>query len=675
MITKKRTLLTCLTLLLVFSSCEKDFEESTEIKSDVPISIDDLEVKTLSEEESRQKLDSLNLPFSSLNSKVNIAGRVSNSEGTILYDQVTQVIDQNGLQNITYKVIHPLTTSFRFYNLVISSDGTSTTAKLKEYIMTPNFHNRLVSNLSTMNDFEGVVNTSTVYTNNPCPEKDVNVVVANNNSSGGGIEWVEGFPSGGTTNYWNNFFSGTYLGTGVSYAGQNGGGGGNNPSYTDGSDFFSSINNFLNSVGSAISSGVSSAWSWIKSWFVGGCNCPNGARIANRGMNNSLVLILNPDDPNLDTTTFNDLPCPELGNTNYAVLMASDQNNNLASVSLATHTWWNETATTIQKNALLNFLFIKGYTAKNFQFIDNLVQLTQTHNVNIDTVIKFVLTLNAQQYSWFTNQNDFNQHDFSAVNQIAIFVSNNTVNNTISNENLSFVNELMDYSILEGNTSDSQEEINNILDLIDDGKINGEEVAVGPDTPITDMTDYLSCFNTSQGASITIYADQPKTGSHNLLGPDRVGHAFISIQQGSIIATLGFYPESSVGSIVPNGLTLDPTDFLPTPGVFGNDQGHTCDVSLTVPINSGGLTNLINGLISVAVSNPVYNLGSSNCTDIALLLFESTTSIDIPNCNSPRPYWNGQTPGTLGEVIRTMPTPAGETKNTNGGNAPNNNCN
>jgi hypothetical protein len=255
------------------------------------------------------------------------------------------------------------------------------------------------------------------------------------------------------------------------------------------------------------------------------------------------------------------------------------------------------------------------------------------------------------------------------------YLNQNTTNNVVDTEALQFVKELMDYSILEGNTSDSQEEINNILDLIDDGKVNGNEVVVGPDTPITDMADYLSCFDTSQSATITIYADQPKSGSHNLLGPDRVGHAFISIQQGSNMATLGFYPESSVGSIVPNSLTLDPTDFLPTPGVFGNDQGHTYDVSLTVPINSGGLTNLINGLISVAASNPVYNLGSSNCTDIALLLFESTTSIDIPNCNSPRPYWNGQTPGTLGEVIRTMPTPAGGTKNTNEGNAPNNNCN
>ena len=309
-----------------------------------------------------------------------------------------------------------------------------------------------------MDDFEGVVNTRTVYTNNPCPEKDINVVVANNENGTSSTDWVNGFPNGSNTNFWGIFFSGSYVGTGVS----NGSGSGNDvPVLTQGEGFFNHLNAFLISVGSAlvelgetIEDEVTNLWSWIRRIFRRGCDCPS--RVSLRQVDNSLVLILNPEDPNLDTTTFDDLPCPELGNTNFAILIASDQNNNLSSVSLATHTWWNETATTIQKNALLNFLFIKGYTAKNFQFIDNLVQLSQTQNVNIDAIIKFVLTLNAQQYSWFTNQNDFNQHDFSAVNQIAIFVSNNTINNTISNTNLSFVNEMINYIITHPNVAVSQ---------------------------------------------------------------------------------------------------------------------------------------------------------------------------------------------------------------------------
>jgi hypothetical protein len=57
------------------------------------------------------------------------------------------------------------------------------------------------------------------------------------------------------------------------------------------------------------------------------------------------------------------------------------------------------------------------------------------------------------------------------------------------------------------------------------------------------------------------------------------------------------------------------------------------------------------------------------------MAFESNTNVNIPSCESPFSFWNGQTPGTLGEVIRNMPTPTGGIKNTNGGNAPNNNCN
>ena len=117
-----------------------------------------------------------------------------------------------------------------------------------------------------------------------------------------------------------------------------------------------------------------------------------------------------------------------------------------------------------------------------------------------------------------------------------------------------------------------------------------------------------------------------------------------------------------------------PTDFFSTPGIFGNDEGHSFDVSLTVPINSSGLSNLINGFISIAANNPVYNLGSLNCTDIALMAFESNTNVNIPNCESPGP-WSGQTPGTLGQIIRNMPTPSGGVKNTTGGSTPNNNCN
>lgn len=304
-------------------------------------------------------------------------------------------------------------------------------------------------------------------------------------------------------------------------------------------------------------------------------------------------------------------------------------------------------------NAMNMFTNFLQFESNQYNFEEMLVNKFQT----------FQLLL--QNSQWFTSQTNQTRQD----------IFNYLLENHLNEQSRVFAQELIDYCIENNNSQESIDEINNILDLIDDGKINGEEVLFGPDTPITNMADYLSCFNTSQGATITIYADQPVNGSHSLFSiSDGVGHAFISIKQGNNIATLGFYPQSSVGSIIPNNLTPDPTDFFPTPGVFGNDQGHTYDVSLTVPINSSGLTNLINGFISIAENNPVYNLGSLNCTDIAIMAFESNTNVNIPSCESPGP-WSGQTPGTLGQIIRNMSNPVGGVKNTTGGNAPNNNCN
>jgi|GEM_PF-1165758 len=280
--------------------------------------------------------------------------------------------------------------------------------------------------------------------------------------------------------------------------------------------------------------------------------------------------------------------------------------------------------------------------------------------------------------TWFFSQSEETQGAIMNYLESTLEDENGFILANVSEYSLeakTFVKQLIDYSFQYNNSPDSIEEIKNILDILDDGMVDGEEVLVGPDIPITNMEDYLDCFNTSQGATITIYADQPKNNEHDIWSmSDGVGHAFISIKQGNKVASFGFYPISTIGSAIPNNLTPDPTDFFSTPGVFGNDQGHDYDVSLSVPINSVGLTNLINGIVSIANDNPMYNIASVNCTDVAILFFESQTDVDIPNCESPRP-WNGQTPGTLGEVIRNMPIPSNGTKNTNGGNAPNNNCN
>lgn len=194
---------------------------------------------------------------------------------------------------------------------------------------------------------------------------------------------------------------------------------------------------------------------------------------------------------------------------------------------------------------------------------------------------------------------------------------------------------------------------------------------MGPDVTITNMTQYLSIFNTSLPAEITIYADQPKTGTHNLTSStERVGHTFISIKQGTKIRSFGFYPESTLGALIPNFITPDPNDFFSTSGAFGNDEGHNFDVSLTTSITSTQLSNTITAIITLFQSEPYYNLASANCTDLGIQIFENATNIDVPSCESPRIYFDGQSPGTLGEVIKTMHLPPRATRNITGGTLP-----
>lgn len=260
--------------------------------------------------------------------------------------------------------------------------------------------------------------------------------------------------------------------------------------------------------------------------------------------------------------------------------------------------------------------------------------------------------------SW--NQNAWLNNNQEAENNIYEYLESqvtDTLATEYSTESVQFVNELIDLAIENNNSQESIEEINSILNLL----INNTPVIVGPDIPITNMSDYLSCFNTSQGATITIYADQPKANTHNLYSSnDGVGHAFFSIKQNNNIATLGFYPLSSVGSL-----------FGATPGIFGNDQNHTFDVSISTQISNTKLQEIMNLLISI--NNPIYDLHQYNCTDVAMAI-ANLSNISILSCESPSP-WTGDTPGTLGEIIRDLPTPSNGSKNTIGGNSPFNNCN
>lgn len=190
-------------------------------------------------------------------------------------------------------------------------------------------------------------------------------------------------------------------------------------------------------------------------------------------------------------------------------------------------------------------------------------------------------------------------------------------------------------------------------------------VANAPDTPIQNMEAHLDCFDTSQNATVTIYADQPNPNNPNL---DHymfnVGHSFITIQQGEHNVSYGFYPAEGVGY-------FDATD-----GVMGNNENYAYDVSVTINISGSTLQNLITH--SISYSNSDYDLTDSNCTSFAISS-SNLIGLNVPLSECIGLYGlgnTGATPAAFGNYLRNMDLPEGATRNTSGGTSPNDNgCN
>ncbi len=180
--------------------------------------------------------------------------------------------------------------------------------------------------------------------------------------------------------------------------------------------------------------------------------------------------------------------------------------------------------------------------------------------------------------------------------------------------------------------------------------------------PIENMEEYLDCFDTTQSASLTIYVNEPIDGTNSLIGRDRVGHTFVSIQQGSNMASYGFYPNSMLSSLVGG-----------TQGVMEDNSNTEYDVSITINnISPSNLQKIITLSKSYAISD--YHLSQRNCTDMGIAL-GNLAGLPIPECNANSIYFFGSTPGRLGEYMRNLTLPTGVTRNITGGNSPDNNCN
>lgn len=90
-----------------------------------------------------------------------------------------------------------------------------------------------------------------------------------------------------------------------------------------------------------------------------------------------------------------------------------------------------------------------------------------------------------------------------------------------------------------------------------------------------------------------------------MFGGNGVGHAFISLTQGSNTMTFGFYPKY--------GFPLTVTG----PGQMGNDSGHPFNTAWNVGnITPEQLQNIMNA--AVTYSNSIYDVGWNNCVDFTL---------------------------------------------------------
>lgn len=186
---------------------------------------------------------------------------------------------------------------------------------------------------------------------------------------------------------------------------------------------------------------------------------------------------------------------------------------------------------------------------------------------------------------------------------------------------------------------------------------------------IENINEYLKCFKANQSGKVTIYVDQPKnnssdTYSGNVVQGVDVGHTFVSIQQGNVQRTFGFYPKNGVQPIInPNA---DP--------ILINDSGHDYHVKIEINVTAGGMNAVLNTARNFQQTG--YNLNNYNCTDFAMAMSEAA-GVSLPDTRGRWPGGGGSNPGNLGQDLRGMGTNPNYSVNDSPGSAPSNsgNCN
>ncbi len=264
-------------------------------------------------------------------------------------------------------------------------------------------------------------------------------------------------------------------------------------------------------------------------------------------------------------------------------------------------------------------------------------------SINTGRILKNIkerLTMTSERIAWLNNSENNVE-----INALANFLEDNNW----SEEAIAEAEEVIDAWVDNTWVED--------VELFDD--VQGPE--------ITDITDYLKCFDTTKKAEITLYVDQPTANSSDTWSgwpsSPEVGHTFIGIKQDSITRLVGFYP----------AVAVNPFSSPSSSSSLNDNSNHTFDVSITTEATASQLQNIVTNIENF---NSTYNLNTYNCTNFGIDIVNNT-SLNIPNTSGNWPGGGGSNPGNLGQDIRNMTLSSGTTRNNSGGTSPSNNgtCN
>lgn len=177
--------------------------------------------------------------------------------------------------------------------------------------------------------------------------------------------------------------------------------------------------------------------------------------------------------------------------------------------------------------------------------------------------------------------------------------------------------------------------------------------------PKIDPKKENECFDMSQSAELTIYIQQGKEGTRELVGPNSVGHVFIGIKQNGIERYYGFYPETGANT----AMVAVGKDYS---SELRDNSKELYHVSITKSVSATQLRSII----SYTNTPPAtYNVNSYACTDFGIAVGK-LGGIDLPATKASSWTFEGRSPGNLGEDVRNGNFP-NTTKTTTKNYAPN----